>query len=505
MRGVLGLCNALALISFGRSVQRVFGSTAAIWYALFQASQFHVIYYASRTLPNMFAFVFSKPPSQTPIPFSNHEKSGNLALRALLNAHAVSYSRQDVNRRIRLCLYLLTIAGVVFRSELALLVGTITLYLLLTTRLSILRVILPAGLGGLLIGILCTVPLDSFFWQTLPSPLWPEWIAFYYNTVQGHSADWGVSPWHFYFANALPRLLLNPATYMLCIPLAVLNAATRRPSLTLLVPLLSFVGLYSLLPHKEWRFIIYAIPGLTGVAGAGASWIWQRRGKSPVYALLSLVLALSVLASFSASSALLAVSSLNYPGAAAMAALHAGVPPHTQNINIHADNLACQTGVTRFLELHSSGSNTAPHQTTLSNTLLTDIDQEGSKQGKWSYDKTEDPVLLHDPLFWAKFDYVLAERPEKVIGSWAVVHVVYGYGGVRVVKPGEESGGGIQGADVDEEVAEGFGGGEGRDWTDRVARAWKGLEGLVRERVLRGWWVEVRMEPRIRILRNLMK
>lgn len=285
---------------------------------------------------------------------------------------------------------------------------------------------------------------------------------------------------------------------MLCIPLAVLNAATRRPSLTLLLPLLSFVGLYSLLPHKEWRFIIYAIPGLTGVAGAGASWIWQRRAKSAIYALLSLVLALSVLASFSASSALLAVSSLNYPGAAAMAALHAGVPPHTQNINIYADNLACQTGVTRFLELHSSGSNTSPHHTSLSDTLL--ADQEG-KQVKWSYDKTEDPVLLHDPLFWAKFDYVLAERPEKVIGSWAVVHVVYGFGGVRVLKPGEQRGNG----GVDEEVAGGFGSGEGRYWTERVAKAWRGLEGLVREGVLRGWWVEVRMEPRIRILRNLMK
>lgn len=60
MRGVLGLCNALSLVAFGRSVQKAFGTSAGIWYALFQASQFHVIYYASRTLPNMLAFVFSK-------------------------------------------------------------------------------------------------------------------------------------------------------------------------------------------------------------------------------------------------------------------------------------------------------------------------------------------------------------------------------------------------------------------------------------------------------------
>jgi alpha-1,6-mannosyltransferase len=405
-----------------------------------------------------------------------------------------------VHRHLRLALYLLTISGVVFRSELALLVGTTTLYLLLTTRLSIVRVILPAGLGGLLIGLLCTIPLDSFFWQTLPSPLWPEWIAFYYNTIQGHSADWGVSPWHFYFINALPRLLLNPLTYSLCIPVALLNAATRRASLTLLAPLLSFTALYSLLPHKEWRFIIYVVPGLTAVAGSGAAWIWTRRSKSFIYAFLSLALVLSVLASFLASSALLAVSSLNYPGGAAMGALHTSVPSHTQGVRVYADNLACQTGVTRFLELYGSGTNTSPRHNSFSDALLGD-----KGEGKWTYDKTEDPVLLHDPLFWAKFDYALAERPEKVIGSWEVVSVVYGFGGLRMLKPGEESG--SQG--VDEEIAEGLGSGEWKgdssDWTERVATAWKGLEGLVRERVLRGWWVEVRMEPRIRILRNLMK
>jgi alpha-1,6-mannosyltransferase len=398
----------------------------------------------------------------------------------------VSYSREDVNRRLRLCLYLLTIAGIVFRSELAILVGTVTLYLLITQRISIVKVVIPAGLGGLVIGLLCTVSIDSFFWQSFP--LWPEWIAFYYNTIQGHSADWGVSPWHFYFFNALPRLLLNPATYLLCIPVAVLNAATRRRSLNLLIPLLSFVALYSFLPHKEWRFIIYTIPGLTGIASAGASWIWTRRSKSAIYTLLSLSLLLSVLASFAASTALLAISSLNYPGGAAMQALH-GIPAHQNHVRVYADNLACQTGVTRFLEMHS-----APQ------TIRDVLEEQQELQARmWTYDKTEDPAVLLDPLFWAKFDYVLAERPEKIIGSWEVVHVVYGFGGVRVLKPGQKSG----------TVLEEVGGAErtqaGGHWTNRVAGAWTTLEGVLREKVLRGYWVEARMEPRIRILHNLMK
>jgi alpha-1,6-mannosyltransferase len=66
VRGVLGLLNAAALVAFGQSVQKAFGTSAGIWYALFQASQFHIIYYASRTLPNMFAFVFSKSTIPTP-------------------------------------------------------------------------------------------------------------------------------------------------------------------------------------------------------------------------------------------------------------------------------------------------------------------------------------------------------------------------------------------------------------------------------------------------------
>lgn len=128
----------------------------------------------------------------------------------------------------------------------------------------------------------------------------------------------------------------------------------------------------------------------------------------------------------------------------------------------------------------------------------------------WSYDKTESLDVLLDPLFWSRFDYVLAERPEKVIGSWEVVSVVRGFGGVRVLRPGEGSGQeeveGVEEGGQESGKEEGLGEEEGGlDWTDKTARIWKGLEGILRQPLLRGWWVEARMEPRIRILRNQHK
>jgi alpha-1,6-mannosyltransferase len=414
---------------------------------------------------------------------------GNLALRSLLLAYTVPWSTSNISGYYRLTLYLLTVAGVVFRSELAILVGTITIYLFITRRISITNVIIPAGIGGLVIGLLCTVPLDSFFWQSFP--LWPEWTGFYYNTIQGHSADWGVSPWHYYFANALPRLLLNPATFLLCIPVAIMNISTSRRSLDLLVPLLSFVALYSFLPHKEWRFILYVIPGLTAVAADGAAWIWTRRSKSFVYATLSLALLGSVLVSFAASTAILGISSLNYPGGEALHTLHKEMGhPDRNHFSVYFDNLACQTGVTRFLESHRGP------QTVLD--VLEARDTLNSRT--WTYDKTEDPDALLDPMFWTKFDYVLAERPEKVIGSWEVVHTVYGFGGVRLLKPGEESGLLVEYSDTTEEKV------TSQDkWASKVAATWHGLEKLLRNGLLRGYWAEIRMEPKIHILQNQLK
>ena len=58
-RGVLGVFNAGSLMIYAMGVRKAFGKATALWYIALQAGQFHVIYYASRTLPNMFAFGLS--------------------------------------------------------------------------------------------------------------------------------------------------------------------------------------------------------------------------------------------------------------------------------------------------------------------------------------------------------------------------------------------------------------------------------------------------------------
>ena len=59
VRALLGLFNAVSLLAFAANLRRAYGPGAARWYLLLQASQFHVVFYASRTLPNMFAFGLS--------------------------------------------------------------------------------------------------------------------------------------------------------------------------------------------------------------------------------------------------------------------------------------------------------------------------------------------------------------------------------------------------------------------------------------------------------------
>lgn len=413
VRAILGLFNSYALLKYKGSLVASFGRDVGRWYILLQATQFHVIYYSSRTLPNMFAFGLT-----------------TLALREFLPVNEPLNVSQKQKKQ-RLGIFWFVFAGVVFRSEIAILLFTQLLSLLVQSRIS-LQTMVPAGIASALVALVISVPIDSYFWQ---KPIWPELAGFYYNAIQGKSADWGTSPLPYYFSSLLPKLLLNPLILILLIPAGFLLPSTKYHCRDLVVPCVLFVAIYSLQPHKEARFIIYVVPSLTAAASLPASYIWTRRSKSLAFRLGSLAILISVGGSFVASTAMLLISSLNYPGGDALSQLHntirktkwSGPTPTYENISIHMDVLSCMTGVTRFQEIPWRGLQTK--QLPLIN----------GRPVQFKYDKTEDEDTLLLPAFWDEVDYALMENPERAIGKWEVVSTVFAYSGIEFLRPNDGS------------------------------------------------------------------
>ncbi|KAK4648072.1 Dol-P-Man:Man(7)GlcNAc(2)-PP-Dol alpha-1,6-mannosyltransferase [Podospora bellae-mahoneyi] len=461
IRALLGLFNAFSLHIFTRNLRQAYGPAAARWYLLLQASQFHVLFYASRTLPNMFAFGLTTLASSYLLPNPKNIKS--------------------TPRRQRLAITMFVFAAVIFRSEVALLLATNLLYLVLLPAISIEQIIFPFA-ASFAIALASSVPIDSYFWQ---KPIWPELWGFYYNVVGGNSSNWGTSPWYYYFVSALPRLLVNPLSCTVLIPYSLYHPALAPAAKKLVIPSLLFVAIYSLQPHKEARFIFYVVPSLTAAAALGAATLSR---KSQV---LTLILFASVLASFAISTGMLLISSLNYPGGEALSYLATSLAesPLTSSgevVPIHADVLSCMTGVTLFGSSSAAGS--AFPKLEPDGGLI--FHEKGSR-GKGvviKVDKTEDEGDLVHEEFWRGFRYVLTEDPDKVKErskgvEWETVGVVRGFGGVEVLKPGQEG----QRGNVGEVV------GKGRV-VEAVRDKVRGLTG--------GWWVGPRMVDRIWILRR---
>jgi alpha-1,6-mannosyltransferase len=441
--------------------------------------------------------------------------SGTVALRLLLPDQPNAERRL---KRVRLSIYLITLATVIFRSELALLLASHSLYLLflasgngVQSQIALIRTaLLPAGVWGAVIGLVLSIPIDTFFWKT-PTPLWPELSAFLSNVFPSDAnlgaSAWGTSPWHWYFTSALPRLLLNPSSLPL---LAYLLAqpATRQLSLPLLVPNTAYVLLYSFLPHKETRFLFPVLPPLAAATALAASHITNRRHRSAFYRIATYALILSTLVTFViAHAVLLPLSSLSYPGAHALNALHAHahtsasaqISQQPSIIVVHLDNLALQTGVTRFLQmpppvkLQARHKISSPTTGNVSNTL-------------WIYDKSDDPAQLLDPLFWDRFNYAIMEDPGLAIGAWEVVSRVHGLGSVRLLRPDVERG--------PTQPNVGLAGVVDKIYGRRVAMAYSFFRDVVREgwglhwllggrwSWTRGWWMDVDLVEKLFVLKR---
>ncbi|KAF5026786.1 hypothetical protein F66182_1140 [Fusarium sp. NRRL 66182] len=455
VRGLLGAANVAALLTFRYSLKRAYGAGVSAWWVVLMASQFHINYYVSRTLPNMYAF----------------------GLTTIASAFLLPHTSPQISSvRQKQAIALLVTAAAIFRSEVAVLLITTALYLLFTRRIA-LRSLILTFLGSFTAALLVSVPIDSYFWQ---KPLWPELWGFYFNAVLGSSSEWGVSAWHYYFTSALPKLLLNPFVPVLIV-FSLLQPGTSHAGQALLIPNLLFVAIYSAQPHKEARFIFYVVPPLTAAAALGANFLSSRASKSIMYRGASAIITLSVLASFVASTVMLLFSSLNYPGGDALNQLYyTARDDPSPVVDVHADVLTCMTGLTLF------GQNPSGYPIAFKPKPGPD-----STAPAFVFDKTEKGEQLYWPRFWERFDYALAENPRKVLSGWQVIGVVTGYDGIEVLKPGVSSAG-----DVSEEGT--IGGERVLGLGAHVAAVRNFIRGYTG-----GWWAGPRMSPRIRILRRV--
>ncbi|KAK6509343.1 dolichyl-P-Man:Man(7)GlcNAc(2)-PP-dolichol alpha-1,6-mannosyltransferase [Arthrobotrys musiformis] len=396
VRAFLGLLNCSTMVLLSRRAASIYSPGAAKWYLLLQASQFHVMFYVSRTLPNMLAFGLT-----------------TYALAELLPPPRSLKARANWFDSSPIGLQVLLLAAVIFRSELIILLITHTIPLLLTGWINLIELLILGVSTGLL-SVLTAVSVDTYFWQTFPKPMWAELEGFVFNTLQGKSSEWGTSPFYYYFLNAVPKMVLNPFALLVLLPLGIHAGGWKRTTERIIGPAVGFVGIYSLLPHKEWRFIVYTIPALTLIAGVGADWVFERRRKGVLYLGLNLALFTTVAMTFVASFGMSYVSSLNYPGGQALSVFE-GIAGERENVKVHMDVYTCMTGATRFTQ------NTVAHP-------------------GWKFSKEERKEVLADPGFWRGLDYVFTSDLDGVIGylaGWEIKAVVRGYDGVKIWRGGE--------------------------------------------------------------------
>lgn len=337
-------------------------SSIGIWFTLFTMSQFHIIYYSSRTLPN---FVMSLPIS-------------NIAMSWCLNGN------------YGCAITLLSFGGIVFRMELGVLCLALSLVWYLnecksygqsTIQIPLLKKLFKWILYGVALGSFLSLQIDSYFWSKWTVP---EVESFVFNIVYGQSSNWGTEPITAYFTKYLLMIFIPPTVLFLNY-LGMQTSYNNNLRLVWFSSIL-FIAIMSLQPHKEWRFIIYAVPAITLVGAAGASTLFTTVDYKDNFGyIVPILVSLSPVVSLCISLVFMYISSANYPGGEALQVFNNYIVEHNiTDKTIHMDVPSCMTGVSLFGELEESRNIT--------------------------YDKLEDQEFL--TAKWQSFDYIMGTFAE---------------------------------------------------------------------------------------------
>ncbi|CAL5398156.1 unnamed protein product [Camellia sinensis] len=263
------IVSAMSLLHFPKifslfaGIRNKFGRQVEAFFVILTAIQFHVLFYCTRPLPNILALGLVN------LAYGNWLK-GNFY--AALNC--------------------LIFATIIFRCDILLLLCPLGLELLLsmfhslrificqwqTKSISLWKAI-KCCIGAALFCIGLTVLVDSIMWRRL---LWPEFEVLWFNSI---------------------------AVFL------------DRRVLFYILPVFSFVLLYSKLPHKELRFIISSVPMFNLSAAIAASRIYNNRRKN-FWNLLYVVLLGFLMISLGYTIITFMASYENYPSGYALRDLH---------------------------------------------------------------------------------------------------------------------------------------------------------------------------------------
>lgn len=405
IRIVLGSLTILSLLSIRISLSIRYTSLTATFFSLIMATQFHILFYASRTLPNVFALILT-----------------NFSLADRLCAHPYRNSYRSIT--------LMSIACALFRSELCIYIFFILLVDIAVGHLQFLKTI-AIGIAVAVSTALTSIGVDSYFWQRF---CYPELEVFHFNVVLNKSSAWGTLPFRWYFTNALPRALGGSFV------LALIEVVSSYQEMGVwLSPAILFVCVYSILPHKELRFIFYVFPVLNAAAAVAMERAFREvragiftrfekknadvhRTKSNrwtvVRVLKCLMLGGLTITTLLASAGQTVIASIasggNYPSGYAMRAMH-----RIEN-NVYAQKGLCANNSEAVARVHIDVDSAMNG--------ITQFVQSGHQSDadcpKWVYSKTEDV----ESIDWTQFTHLITSLPS--VEGFEVIHVENIFSGI---------------------------------------------------------------------------
>ncbi|KAI8836230.1 Alg9-like mannosyltransferase family-domain-containing protein [Chytriomyces cf. hyalinus JEL632] len=402
-----------------QGVTRAFGYTVASFFSLICFTQFHLVFWGSRFIPNTWAMIFVSYAFGALFaswnPVSTKETLDVLRERQRIFGSPPTSLNDGKVRKLKVsrktpeevpipfslvvALGSLTFASIVFRLELlALFVPLFLSEVFIFKHIKVVPAFVTVAIFSL-ISLSATVLTDTLMWQS-ESLLWPELKVFSFNVLQGRSSEYGTSPPTYYLTHLLPKIA--PLAFPLALRAYVADPRVQR----FMNPALIFIATLSLVGHKEWRFLFPILPLVNVAAAITLTRVhrlgWMTKASQPAHTTgspqfyhkpLALLIPVALAVSFVAANASLEVSSLNYPGGVALRAVHDYVKMSDIEDGwpvVHMDVYTCQNGASRFLEM-------------------------GRKDG-WTYRKDEG-LSRDDEFVKAGFSHLLTTTPELHVGA----------------------------------------------------------------------------------------